>query len=444
MLMKISPNNLKTGLIVIGVILLILLLNINNFRGSIPINNISPLSYATLNNELFGFGSNFGGQLGLSNLLKSPLEVQSIQTKDIVAYDAGNKHSIVLTSAGEVIQYGVNGIPGESNQRYIEYKEGEELKRLTNVVSISAGADYSLALLNDGSVWAWGSNLTAQLGQGNNEESIYAKKINQLKDITQISAGYKFGLALNKYGEVYAWGGSCEESKRQKAEEWLANPTTVIGVGGYYDPTSLGGNENNINNQSEDFNSYCANQEVIGFTSKVPIKIEGLNSITKISAGWGHTLAIDTNGEVWGVGCNLYSQVSNTPDHMKPYKIPGLKNIAEVSAGFRHSLALTKEGKVYSWGHNLRGSLGLKESSDKEVTPKLISVNNISSISAGHDFSVLTDTNNKLIIFGENNSGVITKDLNTIYTPNPTFIYKDKSFSSAVAGKSFVLALTNY
>lgn len=158
-------------------IVFIALLAVNNFKSLATINTFTPLSYSTLNNELFGFGSNFGGQLGLNNLLKSPLEVQSIQTKDIVAYDAGNKHSIVLTSAGEVIQYGINGISGESNQRYIEYKEGEELKRLTNVVSISAGADYSLALLNDGSVWAWGSNLTAQLGQGNNEESIYAKKL---------------------------------------------------------------------------------------------------------------------------------------------------------------------------------------------------------------------------------------------------------------------------
>lgn len=433
-------NKLLSYILIPLFILLLILLAVNRLGSNTPINTISPISYTNINNELYGFGSNFGGQLGVFNTLKSPVEIQSLGAKNIIKYDAGNKHSIVLTIDGEVIQYGINGISGEVPQRFIEFEENNQLNKLANIVDISAGADFSLALAKDGSVWSWGNNLAGQLGQGNNTSSINAKKIDGLANITQISAGYKFGLALNKYGEVYAWGGSCSNERKEQARQWLSTPITIVGIGGYYDPTSLGGSDN-INNQSEDFNSYCANEEVIGFSSKTPIRIEGLNSIVKVSAGWGHTLAIDSNGDVWGVGCNLYKQISNSPNHLKPYKIPGLKNITEISAGFRHSLALDKDNKVHAWGYNLRGGLGLKNNSEIEPLPKIVNVSDVRTISAGHDFSVLTTYEDKLIIFGENNSGVITKDLNTIYTPNPTEIYNEYSFLSAIAGKSFVLGL---
>lgn len=435
-------KNLLILLIVIAFSVLILILAINNVTPKTLINEINPVSYGDINNEILGFGSNFYGQLGQQNVFKSPVELQKINVENIAEFDAGNKHSIALTPDGEVIQNGVNGIEDESNLRFIEQKVDENVSKLNDVVSISAGADYSIALKSDGTVWAWGKNLTGQLGQGNNDESIYALKIKELKDITQISAGYKFALALDKYGTVWAWGGSCSEARKKTAEQWLNSPQTVPGIGGYYDPTSLGSTDN-INNQSEDYNSYCANEDVIGFSSKTPIIISGLSSIKSISAGWGHTLAIDTEGNVWGLGCNLYNQVSVTPDHMKPYKFPQLKNIKQVSAGYRHSLALAEDGSVYAWGYNLRGDLGLGRVSESEKYPVKANISNVKEISASHDYSVVIDKNNKLFVFGENNSGIIQGDLNIIFSPNPENRFSEQNFESAAAGKNFILVLRN-
>lgn len=417
----------------------LVVLAVNNFTPRTLVNSLTPISYTNLNNELYGFGSNFAGQLGIQNLLKSPIEIQSLGAENIIKFDAGNKHTVVLTASGEVIQYGLNGVVNESNQRYIEISDGVNL---ANIIDVQAGADYSLALKEDGTVWAWGKNLTAQLGQGNNDESLYALKINELSNITQISAGYKFGLALDQFGELWGWGGSCNESRKNAAAEWLSSPQTIPGIGGYYDPTSLGGGDN-LNNQSEDYNSYCANEEVIGFSSKTPIKLQGFPLLTKVSAGWGHTLGIDENGDVWGLGCNLYKQISNTPDHMKPNKIAGLSNIAEVSAGYRHSLALNKNGEVSSWGYNLRGDLGLGTNSELEDMPQRVNLKNIMSIVAGHDFSTVLNNKGELIIFGENNSGVISKDLNLLYNSTPKVIHPGKTFDSVTTGKNFVVALVN-
>jgi alpha-tubulin suppressor-like RCC1 family protein len=433
-----NRTRIATIVLFIGVFILLIALAINNLTPQKTINSITPVSF-TQNNELYGFGSNFAGQLGQQNLLKSPLSIQATGLTNIVEFDAGNKHTVAITADKRVIQLGLNGIDGESNQRFVEIESGVDLK---NAIDVKAGSDYSLALLEDGTVWAWGKNLAGQLGQGNNDQSTYAKKIQSLNNITQISAGYKFALALDKFGDVWAWGGSCSEARKKAAADWLNTPTTIPGIGGYYDPTSLGGNDN-LNNQSEDYNSYCAIEEVIGFSTKIPIKIEGLNSIVKVSAGWGHTLALDSTGQVWGLGCNLYSQISDTPNHLKPNLINGLSNIVDISAGFRHSLALDSNGNVFAWGYNLRGGLGIGKSGANEVTPVKNSLKDVKFIEAGHDFSAILDNRKKLSIFGENNSGVVTTDLNIISTPQPIQIYKDKIFDNFSLGKTFVLVSVN-
>lgn len=431
-------NNLRQNLlIVLGIIVIvsIVYLGLNNLvQISKPGINL-PSSY-TLQGNIFGFGSNFAGQLGKNNFLKSPVELQNLGVSNVIKFETGNKHSIFLTSNGEVLQYGLNGIEGEQTQRTVEKSEGSSLD---NIIDISAGSDYSIALDSNGQVWAWGNNLTGQLGKGDNTSSIYALKIEGLRDITKISAGYKFALALDKYGNVWGWGGSCSEERKKAADAWLNSPKTVPGIGGYYDPTSSSSSGNDINNQTEDYNSYCANQEVIGFSSKTPIKIEGLSAIKEISAGWGHTLAVDTKGDVWALGCNLYMQVSTTADHMKPYRIPELKNIVEVSAGYRHSLALNSLGQVYGWGYNLRGDLGIGSTSEKVDKPTLLKLKNVEHVFASHDYSATLSKNGELHLFGENNSGIISSNLSQIYTPDPIRTLPDINITEVSAGKNFVL-----
>lgn len=437
------PLLIIVGLVVFGLVFLAVK-NLQNANPQVEINFTPSLSYPNLNNELFGFGSNFVGQLGTANYSKSPVVLQSVGLKNIVKFDAGNRHSLVLTPNGEVFQIGSVSTLGSTYTDYVNILDGDEVKRLTGIVDISAGSNYSLALKDDGTVWSWGSNITGQLGQGDNQDREYATRIEGLQDIVQISAGYKFGLALDKFGEVWAWGGSCTEDRAAAANNWMASPQTVVGIGGYYDPTSLGGADN-INLQSEDYNSYCANEWVIGFTSKTPVKIEGLSNITQISAGWGHTLAIDANKDVWSFGCNLYGQVSNTPNHLEPYRIPELQGIVQVSAGYRHSMALDEDGNVFAWGHNLRGALGIGTSGEDQWVPVQLSrLKNVQEISAGHDFSVLINADNKLVVFGENNSGVVNSDLNIVFTPNPTVVYSDHNVSAISAGKNHILVLTDY
>ena len=68
-----------------------------------------------------------------------------------------------------------------------------------------------------------------------------------------------------------------------------------------------------------------------------------LGSVTAVSAGEFHSLAIKEDGTVDAWGEDFYDQ-SSVP--------PGLGNVTAVSAGGVHSLALTGDGTVVAWGNN--------------------------------------------------------------------------------------------
>ncbi|KAL0204872.1 hypothetical protein P9112_000179 [Eukaryota sp. TZLM1-RC] len=74
-----------------------------------------------------------------------------------------------------------------------------------------------------------------------------------------------------------------------------------------------------------------------------------------ISNSFRHTLLLTYSGEVYGWGDNEEGQVlcngATIIKLISPIKLP-LTNIVTISAGDCHSLALSSEGKLYGWGRN--------------------------------------------------------------------------------------------
>lgn len=87
----------------------------------------------------------------------------------------------------------------------------------------------------------------------------------------------------------------------------------------------------------------------------VPSKIN-ITNVTQLSLGMCFTIALKSDGTVWALGKNDYGQLglgsSDEDVHFIPSRIPGLNNITSVSAGPDYSLALKDDGTVWSWGHN--------------------------------------------------------------------------------------------
>lgn len=98
-----------------------------------------------------------------------------------------------------------------------------------------------------------------------------------------------------------------------------------------------------------------------------------------ISAGLGHSLALcrihpekeDTCVVSWG--WNRSSQLGRRGPEEIPAAVEGLEgeNIVSVSAGRVHSIALNTNGELWTWGSGRNGRLGLGSSLD-EAEPALV------------------------------------------------------------------------
>ncbi len=134
--------------------------------------------------------------------------------------------------------------------------------------------------------------------------------------------------------------------------------------------------------------------------------IHSFNDIIQISTGSDHTLMLNRDGQVYGLGSNKYSELGliNVKEAKQPIIIPGLNNIIQVTTGFNHSLALTADGEVYVFGNNTWNQIGINTNENEINIPTLLKlIPDIISISAGYHYSLLLGSNGKVYSIGYNN-----------------------------------------
>jgi alpha-tubulin suppressor-like RCC1 family protein len=194
---------------------------------------------------------------------------------------------------------------------------------------VSAGGSHSLALDPNGNAYAWGDNGSGQLGDGLNTDSHVPVAVTMPANVTftQVSAGSAHSLAVGSDGNAYAWG---------------KNGDGQLGNGSITD-------------------SHVA----------VPVSAPANVTFTQVSAGRDHSLAVDSNGNSYGWGYNAYGQLGNnsTTDSDAPVLVtlPAGVKFTHVSAGYLHSLALDSNGNTYAWGNNEVGQLGTNTLTESHV-----------------------------------------------------------------------------
>ena len=282
-------------------------------------------------------------------------------------------------------------------------------------MQVSAGDYYSLAVGSDGYVYAWGYNSYGQLGNNSTSSSYVPVRVRDpdspndaskgLK-ATQVSAGQNHSLAVGSDGYAYAWG----DGSYGKLGNYSTSSSSVpVRVRDPASPTD---------------------------TSK------GLKA-AQISAGYGHSLAVGSDGYAYAWGLNDYyhqlgnnsSSNSSVPVRVRDPDSPndaskGLK-ATQVSAGQEHSLAVDKDGNAYAWGDNDNGQLGIKGSGRPYPYPMKVLSSAQSTSAAGpwmravqitagdhHSLAIGTDGNTKA--WGSNRDGRLGDGTtNTKWAPVP-------------------------
>lgn len=286
--------------------------------------------------------------------------------------DAGKSHLVVLKEDGSVWSWGDHtygqlgaGTASSSNAPLpIQLKSGNRLSKIT---AISAGGYYTVALDADGAVWSWGLNAYGQLGRsttGNKDASPLEVSIPTMVDI---SAGESHVLAVDEMGNVWAWG---------------HNPYGQLG------------------------------RRTVSSYTEVPEKVAGLTNVAAVAAGKDHSIVLKKDGTVWAWGRNTYGQLGNgeTADYnVTPKQVSGLSEIIEIAAGDNHTLALKQDRtSLLAWGRNISGQLGDGGYEDKLTPLQVKGVNNIRSVAAGDNHTIIVKDDGTVWQWGRNTSGMQT------------------------------------
>ena len=268
--------------------------------------------------ELYAWGSNKNGQLGIGTTTDNELTPQRVgNDSDWEAISGGEYHSLALKSDGTLYAWGKNhrgqlGIGSTDNET-----TPQRVGNSGDWKAISAGGEHSLALKRDGTLYAWGSNSSGQLGNGEKavNDADTSKDRNSPTRVSTgwktVSAGFAHSLALKNDNTLYAWGWN-----------WKGQ---------------VGNGKSGSTSEKE----------------TAPQKISAETNWNGIAAGYLHSLVFKNNGEIYAWGNNSDNQLGDGK-FMNRSVLTKVKSDdtdwKAIGAGEIYSLALKTNGTLYTWG----------------------------------------------------------------------------------------------
>ncbi|MFI7538357.1 S8 family serine peptidase [Streptosporangium sp. NPDC049376] len=346
------------------------------------------------------------------------IEVQSpvIPSYGAQTIAAGEDHSLMVSwspTLGQVWAWGDNSQGQLGLGNTTAKTVPSQVPGLTDISSVSAGAAYSLALKSDGTVWAWGDNSQGQLGNGTLTDSTVPVQVAGIYNAVGISAGIGHSLAVLSDGTVRAWG---DNSQGQLGYAGSDSPVAIAvpgltGVAAGPGTIAAGGVHSlalMANGTVKAWGNNGAGQLGDGTTTNhtTPATVTGLTNVGQVSSRGDHNLALITGGTVKAWGDNSEGQLGDgtTTTRTTPVSVTGLTNVNGVSAGTKHSVATTSSvsSTTYTWGDNNQGQLGDGTTTDRH-SPTATTANSEAAV-AGLAHTI-TKLGQWFYVWGMNSSG---------------------------------------
>ena len=280
--------------------------------------------------SVWAWGANNYGQIGNGASganVTSPVQVSGLgPNSGVITVSTKGSFSLALKADGSVWAWGYNGYGQLANGNTTNSAIPVQVSGLTGVIAVAAGNSHALAVKSDGSIWSWGQNGAGALGDGSTTDRAFPVQVSQASGLVPIpgemviAAGTNHSMALTSDGSVWAWG-------------------------------------SNSNGQLGDNSTTSRN---------TPVPVSGLpagSGVIALAGGSYHSLAVKSNGTVWAWGRNGSGQLGDgsTTQRLTPVQVSGTNltsGAIAVTAGGYYSLAMKSDGTVWGWGDNQNSQFG--------------------------------------------------------------------------------------
>jgi alpha-tubulin suppressor-like RCC1 family protein len=254
-----------------------------------------------------------------------------------------------------------------------------------NWKQVSGGTTHTAAIKTDGTLWTWGNGIVGQLGDATvTSVSTPVTTFSGGNDWKQVSTGNFQTAAIKTDGTLWVWGGANVGQ--------LGNGVTT------------------------------------GNISTPITTFAGGTNWKQVSAGNGHTVAIKTDGILWGWGSCSRGQLGNgvtTGNISTPITtFAGGTNWKQVSAGSQHTTAIKTDGTLWTWGYARDGQLGNAQTTNRSTpVTTFAGGTNWKQVNSGNLQTAGIKTDGTLWVWGNGISGQLGDGTTTskISTPITTF-----------------------
>lgn len=406
--------------------------------------------FATSNlGRVFGWGEHSEGQLGFGDFnidagileyyitpqlltipgLANDEYIDVISASENATIFSTNKHRLFGTGVNDFAKI-INTNP-EATEPYFDtiYEPTlmaiDALEENEFIVEVELGDDHTNLLTNLGNIINWGDNEDAQIGRP--AETSYLLTPTKMpfvnlelnEKVINIEVYEHSNYALTNLNHVYVWG---------------VNGQSQLGLG-YVDDDSF-------------------------IFEPTLVEFSDTKFFVDIHAGTHHSLALTSNGDVYGWGYNYNAAVGvgesrfevNSPTLIP---IPGLnpeEKVINLYTRIENSYAITNQGRLFGWGRNFYGELGVGDT-NSVFSPTLITIPNLSLnekvievVSNSYATFVLTNLGRlfgmgasySYLIGGNNSDFISTPTLYTALTLN-----QDEKVVQVYMGGNHVMVLTS-
>ena len=403
----------------------------------------------TTTGDLYGWGDNSVGQLGLGDTTTRYTPTAVITDSSVSSIACGYNHTVAAKSDGSVWAWGDNSVGQLGLGDYIS-KTTPALVTSTGFSGAELGAGYghTVAKKADGTLWTWGNNAEGELGLGDTLTRTTPTLITQT-GWSDIEVGYKHTIGKKSDGTIWEWGDNSQGqlglgdllTRTGPSQVLTATDWSIIEAGWNHsigiktDGTLLGWGDN-------DYGQLGAG-DTYGRNAPNQIIIPSINE-QKLASGWQTSLIIKNNGELWGCGDNHIGQLGlgDTTNRVVFTRIGTSSDWAKISGGASHHLAIKTDGSLWAVGDNTYGELGLGDNNNRTIFTRVGSLFDWLDISCNNAVSVAIKKNGTLWAWGRNDYGQLgVGDYVTRYSP--VQVNQNTDWVEVSAGQYFMIARKN-